>query len=238
MENLQTIKNMENQNQNQNQKQNQIVLQAKNLCKSFVIGKEQVKVLQNISLQLFSGESLAITGASGSGKSTLLHLLGGLDKADSGEVLLINKNLQTLNDTDLSLWRNQNLGFIYQFHHLLPELSAEENVAMPLLIRRIQKSEALKKSREILAAVGLAKRLKHRPSELSGGERQRAAIARAMVNEPKCILADEPTGNLDSKTANIIFDLLLQQTQQRKMSLIIVTHDERLATKTDRQFCL
>ena len=229
---------MENQNQNQNQKQNQIVLQAKNLCKSFVIGKEQVKVLQNISLQLFSGESLAITGASGSGKSTLLHLLGGLDKADSGEVLLINKNLQTLNDTDLSLWRNQNLGFIYQFHHLLPELSAEENVAMPLLIRRIQKSEALKKSREILAAVGLAKRLKHRPSELSGGERQRAAIARAMVNEPKCILADEPTGNLDSKTANIIFDLLLQQTQQRKMSLIIVTHDERLATKTDRQFCL
>ena len=234
MENLQTIKNMENQNQNQNQ----IVLQAKNLCKSFVIGKEQVKVLQNISLQLFSGESLAITGASGSGKSTLLHLLGGLDKADSGEVLLINKNLQTLNDTDLSLWRNQNLGFIYQFHHLLPELSAEENVAMPLLIRRIQKSEALKKSREILAAVGLAKRLKHRPSELSGGERQRAAIARAMVNEPKCILADEPTGNLDSKTANIIFDLLLQQTQQRKMSLIIVTHDERLATKTDRQFCL
>ena len=218
--------------------QNQIVLQAKNLCKSFVIGKEQVKVLQNISLQLFSGESLAITGASGSGKSTLLHLLGGLDKADSGEVLLINKNLQTLNDTDLSLWRNQNLGFIYQFHHLLPELSAEENVAMPLLIRRIQKSEALKKSREILAAVGLAKRLKHRPGELSGGERQRAAIARAMVNEPKCILADEPTGNLDSKTANIIFDLLLQQTQQRKMSLIIVTHDERLATKTDRQFCL
>ena len=218
--------------------QNQIVLRAKNLCKSFVIGKEQVKVLQNISLQLFSGESLAITGASGSGKSTLLHLLGGLDKADSGEVLLINKNLQTLNDTDLSLWRNQNLGFIYQFHHLLPELSAEENVAMPLLIRRIQKSEALKKSREILAAVGLAKRLKHRPSELSGGERQRAAIARAMVNEPKCILADEPTGNLDSKTANIIFDLLLQQTQQRKMSLIIVTHDERLATKTDRQFCL
>ena len=189
-------------------------------------------------MQLFSGEILAITGASGSGKSTLLHLLGGLDKADSGEVLLINKNLQTLNDTDLSLWRNQNLGFIYQFHHLLPELSAEENVAMPLLIRRIQKSEALKKSREILAAVGLAKRLKHRPSELSGGERQRAAIARAMVNEPKCILADEPTGNLDSKTANIIFDLLLQQTQQRKMSLIIVTHDERLATKTDRQFCL
>ena len=224
--------------ENQNQNQNQIVLQAKNLCKSFVIGKEQVKVLQNISLQLFSGEILAITGASGSGKSTLLHLLGGLDKADSGEVLLINKNLQTLNDTDLSLWRNQNLGFIYQFHHLLPELSAEENVAMPLLIRRIQKSEALKKSREILAAVGLAKRLKHRPSELSGGERQRAAIARAMVNEPKCILADEPTGNLDSKTANIIFDLLLQQTQQRKMSLIIVTHDERLATKTDRQFCL
>ena len=224
--------------ENQNQNQNQIVLQAKNLCKSFVIGKEQVKVLQNISLQLFSGESLAITGASGSGKSTLLHLLGGLDKADSGEVLLINKNLQTLNDTDLSLWRNQNLGFIYQFHHLLPELSAEENVAMPLLIRRIQKSEALAKSREILAAVGLAKRLKHRPSELSGGERQRAAIARAMVNEPKCILADEPTGNLDSKTANIIFDLLLQQTQQRKMSLIIVTHDERLATKTDRQFCL
>ena len=224
--------------ENQNQNQNKIVLQAKNLCKSFVIGKEQVKVLQNISLQLFSGEILAITGASGSGKSTLLHLLGGLDKADSGEVLLINKNLQTLNDTDLSLWRNQNLGFIYQFHHLLPELSAEENVAMPLLIRRIQKSEALKKSREILAAVGLAKRLKHRPSELSGGERQRAAIARAMVNEPKCILADEPTGNLDSKTANIIFDLLLQQTQQRKMSLIIVTHDERLATKTDRQFCL
>lgn len=215
-----------------------IVLQAKNLCKSFVIGKERVQVLQNISLQLLLGESLAITGASGSGKSTLLHLLGGLDKADSGEVLLMNQNLQNLSDADLSLWRNQNLGFIYQFHHLLPELSAEENVAMPLLIRRIQKSEALAKSREILAAVGLAKRLKHRPSELSGGERQRAAIARAMVNEPKCILADEPTGNLDSKIASIIFDLLLQQTQQRKMSLIIVTHDERLATKTDRQFCL
>lgn len=215
-----------------------IVLQAKNLCKSFVIGKERVQVLQNISLQLLLGESLAITGASGSGKSTLLHLLGGLDKADSGEVLLMNQNLQNLSDAALSLWRNQNLGFIYQFHHLLPELSAEENVAMPLLIRRIQKSEALAKSREILAAVGLAKRLKHRPSELSGGERQRAAIARAMVNEPKCILADEPTGNLDSKTASIIFDLLLQQTQQRKMSLIIVTHDERLATKTDRQFCL
>lgn len=198
----------------------------------------EVAVLNGIDLNIQVGEQVAIVGASGSGKSTLLHLLGGLDKPSSGEVQILNQNLATMSERKKGLLRNQSLGFVYQFHHLLPEFTALENVAMPLLIRRMAREQALTLAAETLTKVGLQHRLTHTPSELSGGERQRTAVARALVTQPQCILADEPTGNLDRNTAHAVFDLLIAMNQSQKVSLIVVTHDLELAAKMQRQYKL
>lgn len=197
-----------------------------------------VAVLNGIHLNANAGEQIAIVGASGSGKSTLLHLLGGLDIPSSGDVHILGKNLSKLSETQKGDLRNQSLGFVYQFHHLLPEFTALENVALPLLIRRMAREQALTLASEMLTKVGLAHRLEHMPGELSGGERQRAALARAMVTQPKCILADEPTGNLDRHTAHAVFDLLLEMNRTQNVSLIVVTHDMELAAKMQRQYKL
>ena len=197
-----------------------------------------VAVLNGIGLTVNAGEQVAIVGASGSGKSTLLHLLGGLDIASRGDVHILGSNLTQLSETQKGNLRNQALGFVYQFHHLLPEFTALENVAMPLLIRRMAREQALTLASEMLAKVGLAHRLEHMPGELSGGERQRAALARAMVTQPQCILADEPTGNLDRHTAHAVFDLLLEMNSSQNVSLIVVTHDIELASKMRRQYKL
>jgi len=197
-----------------------------------------VAVLNGIDLAVNAGEQVAIVGASGSGKSTLLHLLGGLDIASRGDVHILGSNLMQLSETQKGNLRNQALGFVYQFHHLLPEFTALENVAMPLFIRRMAREQALALASEILAKVGLAHRLEHMPGELSGGERQRAALARAMVTQPQCILADEPTGNLDRHTAHAVFDLLLEMNSSQNVSLIVVTHDIELASKMQRQYKL
>ncbi len=217
---------------------NNPLLQVENLSKSYQDGRLYVEVLKNLNLSITQNESVAIVGASGSGKSTLLHLLGGLDKPSGGKVLIKGQDLQNLNQSRLSALRNQCLGFVYQFHHLLPEFTALENVMMPLLIGKESKAFAIDRATEMLTKVGLAERVQHRPSELSGGERQRAAIARALVTRPDCVLADEPTGNLDRNNARNVLDLMLALKNEHNTSLIVVTHDDELAQKFDRQLLM
>jgi lipoprotein-releasing system ATP-binding protein len=210
------------------------VLTSINLAKSFTDGGLQTHVLDNINLSVHKGDRLAIVGSSGSGKSTLLHLLGGLDTPTQGQVLVNGEDIHALNHKAASRLRNQQLGFVYQFHHLLPEFTAVENVAMPLVIGGEAPIPAQQRASDLLEKVGLGHRLEHKPSELSGGERQRAAMARALITEPACLLADEPTGNLDHRTAQSMFDLLLQLNADLGTALVIVTHDNELAGKMDR----
>ena len=212
------------------------ILGCQNLSKTYT-GLD-VAVLNGIDLNINQGEQIAIVGVSGSGKSTLLHLLGGLDAPSGGTVELAGNDLSQLSETQKGNLRNQHLGFVYQFHHLLPEFTAIENVAMPLLIRRMPREQALTLAIEMLKKVGMGHRLEHMPGELSGGERQRAALARALVTQPACILADEPTGNLDRVTANQVFDLLLEINHAQNTSLVVVTHDLALAAKMQRQYRL
>lgn len=209
-------------------------LLAKNISKTYGEGDLAVQVLHDISLELAVGEKLAIVGASGSGKSTLLHLLGGLDHASQGEVFLAGQSLSRLSEAALNKLRNQHLGFIYQFHHLLAEFSALDNVAMPLRIRGIDNDEARAMAKVMLAKVGLSHRVDHRPAALSGGERQRVAVARALVTKPSCVLADEPTGNLDAETADTVFDLMLEIAKSQGTAFVIVTHDPLRAARCDR----
>ncbi len=213
---------------------NDSVIACRGLRKIYQQGKVEVPVLLNIDFEITRGERVAIVGASGSGKSTLLHLLGGLDQATAGDIFILGKNIREQSEAERGATRNRALGFVYQFHHLLPEFTAVENVAMPLLIRRTPKDEAYAEARRVLGDVGLAHRLEHTPGELSGGERQRAALARALVTRPACVLADEPTGNLDRKNASAVFDLMLELNQSLATSFIIVTHDMEIAARANR----
>lgn len=217
---------------------NDTIIQCVNLHKAYHDGTSSISVLQGIDMAIKKGERIAIVGPSGSGKSTLLHLLGGLDQPTEGQVLLQHVDWQTLKEKQRCRLRNQQLGFVYQFHHLLPEFTALENVAMPLLLAGTTVAAAQKKAKAILAQVGLEAREQHKPSQLSGGERQRVAIVRALVHQPRCVLADEPTGNLDQSTAARVFDLMLELNTERNTALVIVTHDNQLAQRMDKVITL
>ncbi|MEX0962594.1 MAG: lipoprotein-releasing ABC transporter ATP-binding protein LolD [Pseudohongiellaceae bacterium] len=218
--------------------ENPIVVCCERLEKTYFQGPQLVQVLKGVDLQVARGEQIAIVGSSGSGKTTLLNLLGGLDLPTAGKVMIAGKDLATVNETERGLLRNKHLGFVYQFHHLLGEFSALENVCMPLLIAKLSMAEASERARAMLKRVGLESRVEHKPSELSGGERQRVAIARALVTEPSCVLLDEPTGNLDRNTATEIHRLMSELNEKLQISFIVVTHDEALASSMQRRLVL
>jgi lipoprotein-releasing system ATP-binding protein len=217
---------------------NNVILNSQKLCKSYNDGSANVEVLKGIDLTISQGDRIAIIGPSGSGKSTLLHLMGGLDKPTTGEVTISDVNWQKISEKQRCQLRNQRLGFVYQFHHLLPEFTAVENVAMPLLLSGMAVKNAEQQASDMLDHVGLQHRKVHKPAQLSGGERQRVAIARALVHQPHCVLADEPTGNLDQTTASKVFDLMLDLNRQMNTALVIVTHDPQIAQRMDRVFVL
>lgn len=217
---------------------NKVVLACRGIDKVYVDGHNRVPVLQQCQLTVEAGERIAIMGRSGAGKSTLLHCLGGLDTPSAGEVVVHNQVINRMRERQRARLRNRSLGFIYQFHHLLPEFTAVENVAMPLFIAKVEPQQALARAKSLLTQVGLADRIEHKPTELSGGERQRVAIARALANAPQCVLADEPTGNLDNQTADQVFEVMMQLNRQHQTSMVIATHDVQLARKMDRVYQL